>query len=385
MPDFAGSVSSKLPRVGTTIFTVMSKMAAEHKAINLSQGFPDFECPPRLVELVHKAMKAGHNQYAPMPGVPRLREVIAEKTEALYGTVYNPETEITVTAGATQAIYTAIAATIREGDEVIIFEPAYDCYEPAILLNGGKPVFISLKAPTYNIDWNEVKKLVNHHTKMIIINTPHNPTGAVMSADDMNQLDKLTKNSDIVVLSDEVYEHILFDGRTHESVARYPGLASRSFIVSSFGKTFHTTGWKIGYCVAPKQLMAEFRKVHQFLVFSCNTPMQVACAEFLTDKNHYLALGQFYQEKRDFFVNLIRGSRFSMVTAPGTYFQLLQYNSISQEKDTDFAVRVLKDNGVAAIPISVFYHKPVYDQMLRFCFAKKNDTLEKAAEQLMKI
>jgi methionine aminotransferase len=220
---------------------------------------------------------------------------------------------------------------------------------------------------------------------MIIINTPHNPTGAVMSADDMNQLDKLTKNSDIVVLSDEVYEHILFDGRVHESVARYPGLASRSFIVSSFGKTFHTTGWKLGYCVAPKQLMAEFRKVHQFLVFSCNTPMQVACAEFLTDKNHYLELGQFYQEKRDFFVNLIRGSRFSMVTAPGTYFQLLQYNSISQEKDTDFAVRVLKDNGVAAIPISVFYHKPVYDQMLRFCFAKKNETLEKAAEQLMKI
>ncbi|HTF03041.1 MAG TPA: methionine aminotransferase [Bacteroidia bacterium] len=385
MPDFAGSVSSKLPRVGTTIFTVMSKMATEHQAINLSQGFPDFECPPRLIELVHKAMKAGHNQYAPMPGVARLREVIAEKTEALYGTVYNPETEITVTAGATQAIYTAIAATIREGDEVIIFEPAYDCYEPAILLNGGKPVFVSLKAPQYNIDWNEVKKLVSHHTKMIIINTPHNPTGAVMSADDMGQLEKLTKDSDIVVLSDEVYEHILFDGRVHESVARYPGLASRSFIVSSFGKTFHTTGWKIGYCVAPKQLMAEFRKVHQFLVFSCNTPMQVACAEFLTNKNHYLELGQFYQEKRDFFVNLIRGSRFSMVTAPGTYFQLLQYNSISQEKDTDFAVRVLKDNGVAAIPISVFYHKPVYDQMLRFCFAKKNETLEKAAEQLMKI
>lgn len=385
MPEFKGSISSKLPRVGTTIFTVMSKMAVEHKAINLSQGFPDFDCPPKLVELVTKGMKAGHNQYAPMPGVLKLREVIAEKTEALYGMKYDPETEITVTAGATQAIYTAIAAVIREGDEVIIFEPAYDCYEPAVELNGGTPVFVSLKAPNYNIDWNEVKKIINHRTKMIIINTPHNPTGAVMSADDMKQLEKLTKNSDIIILSDEVYEHILFDGRTHESVARYPDLAARSFIVSSFGKTFHTTGWKLGYCIGPKQLMAEFRKVHQFLVFSCNTAVQVACAEFLKDKDHYLSLGQFYQEKRDHFVKLVRGSRFSMVTAPGTYFQLLQYQDISKEKDTDFAVRVLKENGVAAIPISVFYHKPVYDHMLRFCFAKKNETLEKAAEVLCKV
>lgn len=385
MPDFKGSLSSKLPRVGTTIFTVMSKMAVEHKAINLSQGFPDFDCPPKLIELVHKAMKAGFNQYAPMPGVVKLREVIAEKTEELYGTKYDPETEITVTAGATQAIYTAIAAVIREGDEVIIFEPAYDCYVPAVELNGGKPVFISLKAPQYNIDWNAVKKVINHRTKMIIINTPHNPTGAVMSADDMKQLDKLTANSDIIVLSDEVYEHILFDGRKHESVSKFPGLASRSFIVSSFGKTFHTTGWKLGYCVAPKQLMTEFRKVHQFLVFSCNSAMQVACAEFLQDKDHYLSLGQFYQEKRDYFLKLLKGSKFKMVTAPGTYFQLLQYDSISQEKDTDYAIRVLKENGVAAIPISVFYHKPVYDHMLRFCFAKKDETLEKAAELLVKI
>jgi methionine aminotransferase len=385
MPDFKGSVSSKLPRVGTTIFSVMSKMAVEHKAINLSQGFPDFDCPPKLVELVTKAMKDGHNQYAPMPGVLKLREVIAEKTEALYKTEYDPETEITITAGATQAIYTAIAAIIREGDEVIIFEPAYDCYEPAVELNGGTPIFIQLKAPNYNIDWNEVKKVINHRTKMIIINTPHNPTGAVMSADDMRQLEKLTGNSDIVILSDEVYEHILFDGRAHESVTKYPELAARSFVISSFGKTFHTTGWKLGYCMAPKQLMAEFRKVHQFLVFSCNTAMQVACAEFLQDKNHYLELGQFYQEKRDYFLKLVKGSRFSMVTAPGTYFQLLQYNSISQEKDIDFAVRVLKENGVASIPISVFYHKPVYDHMLRFCFAKKNETLEKAAEVLCKV
>ncbi len=385
MPDFNGSISSKLPSAGTTIFAIMSKMAAEHKAINLSQGFPDFDCPPRLIELVDKAMKAGHNQYAPMPGIMPLREEIAIKTEALYGAKYDPETEITITAGATQAIYTAIAATIREDDEVIIFEPAYDCYEPAIELNGGKPIFISLRAPNYNIDWEEVKKVISHRTKMIIINTPHNPTGAVMSADDMKQLDKLTKNSDILVLSDEVYEHILFDGRTHESVSKYPGLASRSFIVASFGKTFHTTGWKLGYCMAPKQLMAEFRKVHQFLVFSCNTPMQYACAEFLKDKNHYLELGKFYQEKRDYFVKLVRGSKFSMITAPGTYFQLLNYSGISTEKDTDFAVKVLKENGVAAIPISVFYHKPVHDHMLRFCFAKKNETLEKAAELLTKI
>jgi methionine aminotransferase len=363
----------------------MSKMALEHKAINLSQGFPDFDCPPKLVELVNKAMKAGHNQYAPMPGVMALREVIAEKTEALYGTKYDPETEVTVTAGATQAIYTAIAAVIREGDEVIIFEPAYDCYEPAVELNGGTPVFVSLKAPQYNIDWNEVKKMINHRTKMIIINTPHNPTGAVMSGEDMKQLEKLTKDSDIIILSDEVYEHILFDGRMHESVARYADLASRSFIVSSFGKTFHTTGWKLGYCVGPKQLMNEFRKVHQFLVFSCNTAVQMACAEFLRDKDHYLSLGKFYEEKRDYFVNLVRGSRFAMVTAPGTYFQLLQYNAISGEKDTDFAVRILKENGVAGIPISVFYHKPVYDHMLRFCFAKKNETLEKAAEVLCKV
>jgi len=385
MPEFKGSLSSKLPSVGTTIFTVMSKMAAEHNAINLSQGFPDFECPPKLIELVHKAMKSGNNQYAPMPGILKLREMISEKTESLYGTSYNSETEITVTAGATQAIYTAIAAVIRDGDEVVIFEPAYDCYAPAIELNGGKAVYVPLKAPTYAVDWNGVKKVINHRTRMIIINTPHNPTGAMMSADDLKQLEKLTKNSDIIILSDEVYEHITFDGSKHESVARYPELASRSFIVSSFGKTFHTTGWKLGYCIAPKELMNEFRKVHQFLVFSCNTPMQIACAEFLSDKSHYLELGQFYQEKRDFFAKQISSSRFKFTPASGTYFQLLQYNAISEEKDTDYAVRLIKEAGVASIPISVFYHKPVYDSMLRFCFAKKNETLEKAAEILCKV
>jgi methionine aminotransferase len=385
MPDFSGTISTKLPRVGTTIFTIMSKLAAEHNAINLSQGFPDFDCPKELVEAVNNAMKTGHNQYAPMPGLMKLREMVAEKTEELYKAKYNPDTEITITAGATQAIYTAIAATIREDDEVIIFEPAYDCYEPAIELNGGKTVFLQLKAPSYNIDWNEVKKLVNHHTKMIIINSPHNPTGAVLSASDMKQLEKITKNTDIIILADEVYEHIIFDGNVHESMAKYPNLANRSFIVSSFGKTFHTTGWKVGYCIAPKQLMAEFRKVHQFLVFCVNTSMQFGIAEFLKNKNHYNELGNFYQKKRDKFNKLLKGSRFTLIPSPGTYFQLLGYDDITKEKDTDYAIRMIKESGVASIPISVFYHKPVFDNMLRFCFAKKDETIEKAAEILKKI
>ncbi|MCU0433713.1 MAG: pyridoxal phosphate-dependent aminotransferase [Bacteroidia bacterium] len=385
MPDYSGTLGSKLPRVGTTIFTVMSRMAAEHNAINLSQGFPDFGCPPELLKLVTKAMKDGHNQYAPMPGLPRLRQQLAAKTEALYGTAYDPETEITVTSGATQAIYTAIAATIREGDEVIIFEPAYDCYEPAIELNGGKTVYAQLNAPDFHIDWEAVKKLINHHTRMIIVNTPHNPTGAVLSDDDMQQLISLTKKNDIIILADEVYEHMVFDGQPHQSMARYPELASRSFIVSSFGKTFHTTGWKLGYCIAPRQLMAEFRKVHQFLVFSCNTPMQVAVAEFLDHKDHYLELSAFYQQKRDTFNNLLRGSRFKLTPSAGTYFQLLDYSGITDAKDTDYAVELLKTHGVASIPVSVFYHKPVYNNVLRFCFAKKDETLEAAAEKLCKV
>lgn len=385
MPTYPGSLTSKLPRVGTTIFTVMSKMAAEHNAINLSQGFPDFESPAELTAEVNKAMKAGHNQYAPMPGLMLLRERIAEKTAECYGAQYDPETEITVTAGATQAIYTAIASVIREGDEVVIFEPAYDCYEPAIELNGGKTIYIPLKAPDYAIDWDAVKKVINHHTRMIIINTPHNPTGAVMTASDMEKLDKLTNKSDIIILSDEVYEHIIFDGQRHESMARYPRLAERSFIVSSFGKTYHTTGWKMGYCLAPKNLMAEFRKVHQFLVFACNTPVQYGIAAFLKNKKHYEELGNFYQQKRDKFNTLIKGSRFEFEPSAGTYFQLLKYKKITDEKDADFAQRLIKENGVASIPISVFYHKPVYDGMLRFCFAKKDETLERAAELLHKV
>ncbi len=385
MPQFPNLITSKLPKISTTIFTVMSKLAAEHKAINLSQGFPDFGCSDELIRGVNQEMKAGHNQYAPMAGVMELREAIAEKTEQLYSARYNPETEITITAGATQAIYTAITALIREDDEVLIFEPAYDCYIPAIELNGGKPIFYQLKAPTYSIDWSEVQKLINHHTKMIIINTPHNPTGSILSAEDMAKLEKLTRDTEIVIVSDEVYEHILFDGHAHQSMARFPALADRSFIISSFGKTFHTTGWKIGYCIAPRNLMEEFRKVHQFLVFSVNTPLQYALAGFLKKKENYLGLGTFYQQKRDYFTKLISNSNFSYTPSSGTYFQLLNYKKLSDEKDTEYAVRLVKEFKLAAIPVSVFYHQPTDNKVLRFCFAKQNDTLEKAAEIICKI
>ena len=385
MPDYPNTIASKLPRVGTTIFTIMSKLANDNNAINLSQGFPDFSCSEELIELVNKHMAAGYNQYAPMPGLMSLREMIAQKTEELYSAKYNPETEITITAGATQAIYTAITATVKEGDEVIIFEPAYDCYQPAIELNGGKTIYFQLKTPNYIIDWEEVKKIINHRTRMIIINSPHNPTGSILTASDMIKLERLTKNTDIIIVSDEVYEHIIFDGFEHQSVARFPKLAERSFIISSFGKTFHATGWKMGYCIAPKNLMAEFRKVHQFLVFACNTPLQYAFADFLKNKKNYDSLGNFYQKKRDYFTKLIKGSKFSLITAFGSYFQLLKYNKITDEKDTDFAIRLTKEFGIASVPVSVFYHKAVDNKVLRFCFAKKEETLEKAAEILCKI
>lgn len=383
--DHPNRINSKLPNVGTTIFTVMGKLAAEHNAINLSQGFPDFGCSEELIGLVNKYMMSGQNQYAAMEGLMSLRKILSGKTYELYSATYDPETEITITSGATQAIFTAITAIVRENDEVIIFEPAYDCYQPAIELNGGKTIYVSLKAPNYTIDWEEVKKIINHRTKMIIINTPHNPTGSILSARDMEQLEKLTKGTDIVILSDEVYEHIIFDGHEHQSVARFPKLAERSIIVSSFGKTFHATGWKTGYCVAPKKLMAEFRKVHQFLVFSCNTPIQYALAEYLTNKNNYLELGNFYQKKRDHFNTLIKNSKFEFEPSSGTYFQLLRYKGISKENDRDYSVRLIKEFGIASIPVSVFYHEATDDHVLRFCFAKKEETLEKAAEILNKI
>ncbi|MDO9187499.1 MAG: methionine aminotransferase [Bacteroidia bacterium] len=383
--NYPNSINSKLPNVGTTIFTVMSKLATDNNAINLSQGFPDFSCNEELIGLVNKYMLKGYNQYAPMAGLMSLREIIAEKTEDIYSAKYDPETEITITAGGTQAIFTAISAMIREGDEVIIFEPAYDCYKPAIELNGGKTIYLQLKAPLYSIDWEEVKKVINYRTKMIIINTPHNPTGSIMTAGDMAKLEKLTKGTDIVIVSDEVYEHIIFDGYEHQSVARFPKLAERSFIISSFGKTYHATGWKMGYCVAPKKLMAEFRKVHQFVVFCVNTPIQYALAEFLKNKKNYLGLGNFYQKKRDYFNKMIKNSNFKFEPASGTYFQLLNYSEISKEKDSNFAIRLTKEFGIASIPVSMFYHHSIDNKMLRFCFAKKEETLEKAAEILNKI
>ncbi|MBX7108830.1 MAG: methionine aminotransferase [Chitinophagales bacterium] len=385
MPDYPAHIKSKLPKTGTTIFTIMSALAHEHGAINLSQGFPDFLCDEQLIALVEQFMRKGLNQYAPMPGILPLREAIAAKAENLYAAKYHPETEITVTAGGTEAIYAAITAVVEDGDEVIIFEPAYDCYAPSVELNGGVPIYVELEAPDYAIDWNAVKKLIHQRTKMIIINTPHNPSGMVMTAQDMKQLQKLTQNTDIIILSDEVYEHIIFDGGEHQSVMRYPKLAERSFVVFSFGKTYHNTGWKMGYCLAPAELMREFRKAHQFIVFSANTPIQYAFAEMMKDPSHYLGLRAFYEEKRNYFLKLTEGSRFRAKPAAGSYFQMLSYKGISNEKDTDFAVRLTKEKGVAAIPTSVFYHHGVDRHMLRFCFAKEKETLERAAERLQKV
>lgn len=382
---YPNPVSSKLPKVGTTIFTVMSALANEHKAINLSQGFPNFEVNPRLISLINQKMKEGLNQYAPMQGLPLLREVLCEKMEKLYGAKYHPDKEVNITSGGTQAIYSALTAVVREGDEVIVIEPAYDCYVPAIELNGGIPIYVQLKAPSHTIDWNDVKKVMTSRTKVIMINTPHNPMGSVMTPDDMRQLEKLVKGTNIIIISDEVYEHIIFDGLKHESICKYPRLAERSFIIYSFGKTYHATGWKMGYCFAPENLMAEFRKVHQFIVFTSNTPFQHALAEYIKECNDYNELGDFFQKKRDFFLKQLKGSRFKFVPASGSYFQLLDYSAISNEKDTDYAIRLTKENGVASIPTSVFYHKPVDNKLLRFCFAKTDDMLKRAAEKLCKI
>jgi methionine aminotransferase len=371
--------------VGTTIFTTMSALAREHNAINLSQGFPDFGCDEKLLSLAHQYMQQGFNQYAPMQGVMQLRETIAEILHTSYQANYHPDTEITVTAGATQGIYTAIAAFIKEGDEVIVFEPAYDCYIPAIELHGAKAVPIQLNYPGFSIPWEEVVKHVNEKTRMIIINSPHNPSGSTLNENDLKTLEALVKDKNILVLSDEVYEHMAFDNQPHQSVARYPTLCQQSLIVSSFGKTVHTTGWKIGYVAAPDYLMKEFRKVHQFLVFAVNHPFQLALAEYLKHKENYTELKHFYQAKRDLFRQLISGSRFQLEPCTGTYFQLLNYSNITNEKDTDFAIRLTKEFKLAAIPLSVFYTHETHQQLLRFCFAKKDETLEKAAEILLTI
>jgi methionine transaminase len=383
--NFSGSVKSKLPHVGTTIFSVMSAHALEQNAINLAQGFPDFNCSPKLISLVSNYMEKGFNQYAPMPGLLKLREKIAEKTERLYGARYNPDTEITIVPGGTHGIYAAVSAVVGEGDEVVVIEPCYDSYVPAIEVNGGRAVFYEMKYPDYAIDWNEVKKLINFKTRMIMINTPHNPTGSILGESDMLQLQKILDNTDVVVLSDEVYEHIIFDGAEHQSVARFPKIAERSIIVSSFGKTYHTTGWKMGYVLAPENLSKEFRKVHQFMAFSANTPIQYALADYMDDSDAYLQLNQFYEEKRNIFQKLIKGSNFKLLPCKGSYFQMLNYAKITQERDLDFALRLTKEHKVASIPTSVFYQKKIDNNVLRFCFAKENETLEKAAERLMRV
>ncbi|WP_179021681.1 methionine aminotransferase [Winogradskyella forsetii] len=371
---------SKLPNVGTTIFTVMSALAKEHNAINLSQGFPNYPSSQKLNDLVTKAMNNGYNQYAPMTGNLDLRLAIAHKYQLLYKSTYHPEKEITVTAGATQAIYTIISAFIRPKDEVLIFKPAYDCYQPAVEINGGQTISIQLSAPNYKVNWEEVASNISGKTKMIIINSPHNPSGTIWSKDDMLQLQKLTENTNIIVLSDEVYEHILFDDAQHQSVCLFHDLKQRSFITASFGKTFHNTGWKIGYCCAPEHLMAEFRKVHQFNVFSVHHPSQKGIADYMQDAQTYLSLDTFFQRKRDLFLNLISESRFKFQPSEGTYFQVLDYSNITAERDIDFAKRLTKDFKIAAIPLSVFNENSKDDKVLRFCFAKTDDTLVKAAE-----
>jgi len=385
MPTFSSQINSKLPNATTSIFALMSGLANEQNALNLSQGFPNFPVTKELIDLVTKAMSNGFNQYAPMTGIIELREVIANKFSSLYGINYNPETEVTITAGATQAIYTIISSFIQKNDEVIIFAPAYDCYDPAIKLNGGKTIEIELQAPGFEVDWKKVKASISDKTKMIIINTPHNPSGTVLSEKDMKTLEKLVRGANIIILSDEVYEHIIFDKIKHQSVALFKDLAERSFIVASFGKTFHATGWKMGYCLAPAELMAEFRKTHQFNVFSVNHPMQKGLATYMKKPENYLGLPDFYQAKRDFFLNAIKGSRFSIIPSKGTYFQLLGYENISDENDVDFAVRLTKEKKIASIPISVFYNNKIDKKVLRFCFSKNQETLLKAAEILNKI
>jgi methionine aminotransferase len=378
-------IHSKLPDVGTTIFTVMSALATEHNAINLGQGFPDYPMSDELIALVNTAMKKGFNQYVPMQGYMPLRETISEKIKFLYNTNVDEQTQITITPGGTYAIYTALTTVLQPGDEVIVFEPAYDSYIPNVEVNGAIPVLISLNAPDYKIDWNQVREKITLRTKMIMLNSPNNPTGAVLRQYDIEQLRSIVKDTNIFILSDEVYEHLIFDNIVHQSILRYPDLMERSFVCFSFGKVYHCTGWKLGYCVSSAELMKEFRKVHQFNCFSCNSPMQVALSEFLADKNSYLSLSTLMQEKRDYFHQLMKQTKFAALPSYGSYFQLYQYGNISDENDKEFAIRITKEYGVATIPVSAFYKSGKDGKIVRFCFAKKNETLEAAAERLIKI
>lgn len=378
-------ISSKLPHVGTTIFTVMSKLASDCGAINLSQGFPGFDCDPVLLELVNKYMKAGFNQYAPMSGVPVLRERIAEKTKLVHGVDLDSETEVTVVSGATEALYAAVTAVVKKGDEVILFDPAYDSYAPAVVLNGGIPVFVPLEMPDFSVNWERVKSVITDKTRMIMVNTPHNPSGYVWTQDDLDSLADLIQERNILVVSDEVYEHITFDGREHLSLLTHPLLRERTFVCGSFGKTFHVTGWKIGYCLAPPKFTEEFRKIHQFLTFSTATPLQYALADYLTEPSRYLTLPNFYQKKRDLFCAGLKETPFEFTPAQGSFFQMVSYGHLSQESDYDLAVRLTKEIGVASIPISVFFSDKKDHKILRFCFAKNDLDLNKALEKLIDI
>jgi methionine aminotransferase len=378
-------LTSKLPNVGTTIFTVMSALATEHKAVNLGQGFPDYPMNEELIALVNEAMRSGFNQYAPMQGHIPLREVLAEKIQSLYKTQISADSQITITPGGTYAIYTALTTILQPGDEVIIFEPAYDSYIPNVEINGAIPVLIELKFPEYKIDWSEVKQKISAKTKAIMINSPHNPTGAVLSTYDIEQLRSVVANTNIFILSDEVYEHLIFDNIPHESILCYPDLLERSFVCFSFGKVYHCTGWKLGYCVSSPGLMKEFRKVHQFNCFSCHTPMQVALSKFLSNKESFLSLSSFMQEKRDHFIRLMGQTKFDMLHSGGSYFICARYDRFSDESDKDIAIRLTKDYCVATIPVSAFYKSGTDHKVLRFCFAKKNETLEAAVERLATI
>jgi len=384
--SLAMQIDTKLPKVGTTIFTVMSQLAAQHKAVNLGQGFPDFEPPQGLRDALARAMNEGKNQYAPMHGTAALRERIAAKTERLYGHRPDVDAEITVTSGATEALFSAIAAVVRAGEEVIVFDPAYDSYEPAIELQGAKAVHIPLVAPSFAVDWQRVRDAITPKTRMLIINSPHNPSGAVLSAADLEALAAIVRNTHIVVLSDEVYEHIVYDGKQHESVLRHPELAARSIVISSFGKTYHCTGWKLGYAVAPKALTAEFRKVHQYLTFCSFHPEQVAFAEFLeSTPQHYLELPVFYQAKRDRFRALLAPSRLKLLDVAGGFFQLVDYSAIRDEDDLAFSRWLVEVGGVAAIPLTPFYEAAPGTRLLRLCFAKSDATMEAAAERLCRL
>lgn len=378
-------LSSKIPNVSTTIFTIMSNLANEHNALNLSQGFPNFSASPELISLVDKYMKKGFNQYSPMPGIIELRTAISNKIYNVQNINYHPDTEITITSGGTEALFAAISSVVKPNDEVILFEPAYDSYVPVIELNGGKPIFVTLSPPNYKINWEEVKSKITEKTSLIIINTPHNPSGTILSLEDLTKFAEIVKDTNIFILSDEVYEHIVFDGASHNSLMLNPILRNRTFICGSFGKTFHVTGWKLGYCLAPEYMTKEFRKIHQYLTFCTFTPAQYAIAEYLNNPEHYLSLSSFYEQKRNKFLNSISNSNFIFIPSQGTYFQNLCFENISNENDYDLAVRLTKEIGVASIPTSVFYNNKNDYKLLRFCFAKDDETIEKAGERLSKL